>query len=367
MTHKARMHACYRGKPYDRLPLLVNMDHWYNVNTARGTIPTRYRGQRLWDIQRDLGVSIWQRVGVLRLVGEAEGVIHRQEETAKGIRHIWETPHGPLTEEYTIAPDFTQAHFRTKWRVTSPQELRAAVYVLEGERWEVTDDAYRENLAGVGEDGIVLSSAATDPVMCLLSHWMGVKHFSYALADYPQEVEWALEIITRKELERAAVAATSECEFFQVGGNITAQVVSPRLFERWVMPFFRQVTEILHRRGKIAQYHFDGWVGPLLPMIAESGLDCIEALTPKPSGDVTLEEAVQALGGKVMIQGGIPAALVTHGFSEDEFTAYMRETIRVARSGWVALGMGDNVPPDGDLSRVRRLVEMVEEHGRMSG
>lgn len=363
MTHKQRMHACYRHEPFDRLPLLVNMDHWYNVNTARGTIPERYRGWPLWEIQRDLRVSIWQRVGTVRTLGGPTDVTRRTEQTDEGTTHFIETPHGPLTEHFTFAPDFTRAHYRTKWLVNSAQELRAALYTLEGQTFEAHSDDYRQALAGVGEDGIVLSSAATDPLMYLLSHWMGVKNFSYALADFPELVEEALETITRHELRRAEAAAQSECWVFQVGGNITAQVVSPRLFERWAMPFFHQVSAILHRAGKIAQYHFDGWVKPLLPMIRESHLDCIEALTPKPAGDVTWAEAIEGLGGKVLVQGGIPAAAVTHGFDDAQFDRYIKDVIRVAQTGWAALGMGDNVPPDGDLARVRRLVELVEELG----
>jgi len=363
MTHKQRMHAAYRGERPDRLPWLVNMDHWYNVNTSRGTIPARYRGWRLWDIQRELRVSIWQRCRVLQTTDVAEGVTRSQEQWEGGLRHRILTPLGELTEEYTVAPDFTRAHFRTKWMVSSPQELEAALYLLAGERYTVDNTSYRDNLAGVGEDGIVLSGAATDPLMFLLSGWMGVRSFSYALADYPEEIEQALEIITRKQLERAAVAAQSECPFFQVGGNITASVVSPRLFARYVMPFFREVTDLLHAAGKLAQYHFDGWVKPLLPMIAESGLDCIEALTPQPSGDVTLAEAIAALQGKLLIQGGMPAALVTHGFDQEECGRYALETIRIAKTGRVALGMGDNVPPDGDLERVRLITRLVEEQG----
>ena len=283
MTQRERMHAAYRGERPDRLPWLVNMDHWYNVNKAQGTLAERYRDWPLWEIQRDLRVSIWQRCGVVRSTSAAEGVTRREESREGGMRYLIETPLGTLTEEYTIAPDFTRARFRTKWLVASPQELRAA--------------------------------------------------------------------------------AASECPFLQVGGNITAAVVSPRLFARYAMPFFRQVTDLLHAGGKHAQYHFDGWVRPLLPMIAESGLDCIEALTPQPSGDVTLAEAIAALQGKVLIQGGMPAALVTHGFDQEECGRYALETIRIAKTGRVALGMGDNVPPDGDLERVRLITRLVEEQG----
>ena len=356
------MLTAYRGGQPDRLPWLANMDHWYNVNRQRGTLPERYRDWPLWDIQRDLRTSIWQRVGVIKAHPDPRVKVTR-EGTETGWVNTIETPVGVLREGYSRAPDFTQAAFRTEWRVKTPDDLRVALCELEAARYEVDDTAFQQAVEGVGDDGIVLSSACRDPLMALLSGWMGVERFSYALTDSPREVDQALRRLAEDGIARARVAAQSACEIFQVGGNISAMVVSPALFATYALPFFQQVCDILHAAGKFAQYHFDGHVRPLLPHIAESRLDAIEALTPKPSGDVTLAEAIEFFGDELLIQGGVPAAMVTHGFDDTAFEDFIAETISVALRGRVALGMGDNVPPDGDIERVRRITEMVEAVG----
>jgi len=362
MAQKQRMLTAYRGGRPDRLPWLANMDHWYNVNRQRGTLPERYRDWPLWDIQRDLRSSIWQRVGVVKSRPDPRVKVTR-EDTEDGWVNRIETPIGTLREAYTRAPDFTQAAFRTEWRVKTPDDLRVALYKLEATHYEVDNTGYWQAIEGVGGDGIVLSSACRDPLMALLSGWMGVERFSYALADSPREIDQALHRLAEDGVARARVAALSACEIFQVGGNITATVVSPSLFATYALPFFQEVCDILHAAGKLAQYHFDGYVRPLLPHIADSGLDAIEALTPKPSGDVTLAEAVDFFGDRLLIQGGVPAAMVTHGFDDAAFEGFVSETISAALRGRVALGMGDNVPPDGDVERVRRITEMVEAMG----
>lgn len=248
--------------------------------------------------------------------------------------------------------------------VKNPDDLRVAMYLTEGTTYELSLEDYHRMVEGVGEDGIVLSSACGDPLMGLLSGWMGVQTFSYLLADCPQEVDKALRLLMRQGIEQARVAAQSPCEIFQVGGNIHAQVVSPKLYREYALPFFQEVTAILHEHGKFAQYHFDGDVKPLLPLIDRSGLDAIEAFTPVPQADATLEEVLAALNPDVMIQGGIPTCALCAGFPERDFQELALRTIELAReTGRVAIAMGDNISPDGLLDRARQMTEWVEESG----
>jgi hypothetical protein len=62
----------------------------------------------------------------------------------------------------------------------------------------------------------------------------------------------------------------------------------------------------LHGHGKFVHIHVDGYAKPLLPLLKLSGLDGVEALTPKPAGDFTLEEMKAALGDEMVVLDGIP-------------------------------------------------------------
>ena len=364
MTIRERMMAAYRGEPFDRVPWHGNMDHWYNVNKARGTLPREYEGARLWDIQRDLKVGIWQRVGVVKTASDTNVRTKTEKRNGTTIT-THETPLGAVYSRHETAPDFTRAQYLKEWIVKSPEDLRVALYMLEGEHYEPGDwEGFRQTDREVGDDGITLSSACADPLMRFISGWMGVAAFSYALADYPDRLDHAIEVSIRKSLEQARVAAESPCEILQIGGNIDAQVVGPELFRRHALPFMQEATRILHERGKLAQYHFDGAVRPLLPLINETGLNCTESITPLPQGDVTLEHAREALDDSILIHGGIGSALVTHGFTDAEFDAAVISATKLAvRTGRIALGLADNAPPDAIISRVARVNETAEEYG----
>ena len=60
---------------------------------------------------------------------------------------------------------------------------------------------------------------------------------------------------------------------------------------RWVMAGgHRRRIERLHAAGVKCAVHLDGTVKGLLPKLIGSGFDAIEALTPKPGGDLDVEE-----------------------------------------------------------------------------
>ena len=74
-------------------------------------------------------------------------------------------------------------------------------------------------------------------------------------------------------------------------------------FERYVLPAYQRRCELLHAAGKFLHAHWDGDCRPLLKYARDTGLDGIEAITPAPQGDVTLEETKAALGDMAHIQG----------------------------------------------------------------
>jgi len=62
---------------------------------------------------------------------------------------------------------------------------------------------------------------------------------------------------------------------------------------------------LIVRRERLLMFKVVG--RPLLQYAHETGLDGIEAITPRPQGDVTLEEAKEALGDDMFLLDGIPA------------------------------------------------------------
>ncbi len=66
-----------------------------------------------------------------------------------------------------------------------------------------------------------------------------------------------------------------------------------------------------------------------------------------------------ALGDKVLLDG-IPAVYFLPYFPEEELIACTKRVIELFHPR-LALGISDEIPPDGDIERVRRIGEMVQE------
>ena len=57
MTDRERILAVLAGRRPDRIPWIPRLLLWYNAHSRAGTLPARYRGMTLREVERDLGVG----------------------------------------------------------------------------------------------------------------------------------------------------------------------------------------------------------------------------------------------------------------------------------------------------------------------
>ena len=125
-------------------------------------------------------------------------------------------------------------------------------------------------------------------------------------------------------------------------------------------------SDYLHAKGKVTQVHADGEMKRLLLLFLETGIDVAEAWSPAPMTSLTTAELRKAWGDRVTIWGGIPAVLFEPQYSEEEFTAYVKSLFKEIAPGHnFIVGMGDNLPFDGQIERVGRVAELIDKYGRV--
>jgi len=121
----------------------------------------------------------------------------------------------------------------------------------------------------------------------------------------------------------------------------------------------------LHAAEKWCLTHIDGTLRGLLPLLARTGLDGVEGLTPFPTGDVRPDELRALTNEDIVLWGGIPGAMFRPGYKEEAFRDYVIQYLTTLRGNpRFVLGVGDQVPPRSDITRVRLIAELVEEFGR---
>jgi len=150
-------------------------------------------------------------------------------------------------------------------------------------------------------------------------------------------------------------------EIINFGDNLHASTLSPAWFEEYVLPAYQRRCARLHRAGKFVHAHWDGDVKPLLKYARETGLDGIEAITPKPQGDVSLEEVKDALGDKLFLIDGVPAIYFNTTYSLDTLADSVHRIIELFSPNLI-LGISDEISAVADVERVRFVGRIVDEY-----
>ncbi len=337
---------------------------WYwDRRFRREPLPAPYTGMSLPQLYRALGVSnrIYDFNDCFKSREDPAVRITQRDLSQWEYERTIETPVGSQTAVFRKSPN-NEWHMPVKWPITTPQEMRVAAWREERRTWtwdQARYDALCKEWAGLGAPTIFLPRVT---VQDLYVNTMGVEGGTYALADWPADCQRYFEALNASHERLIELVNASPIEIVNFGDNVHASLLPPRVFREHVLAVYRRRCELLHaaRPRKFCHAHWDGDTGPLLPLARETGLDGIEAITPRPQGDVTLEEARAALGDMFLLDG-IPAVYFDRTFSEQTLIDCARRCIDLFAPNLV-LGISDEISSTGDIERVRLVTRVVDDY-----
>jgi len=365
MTHRQRALAAIRGEPTDRLPFIGRMDLWYNYHANRGTLPDKYRGWSLWDIQRDLDIGIfgfgaWD-ISFYRI--EYKKVKVRKDPHSKDPRVEYETPYGTLWTRHVLSEELIDTDvtgMQVEHLFKTPADYDAFQFILEDARIVENYEAYARFKDEIGEDGIALPWSGWAPMHQLPHVYMGYETFFYEMADNPDKVLRAHEAILAQQREIIRLAADCPADVIECGGNYDETMTPPPFFEEYIKPFYQESRRTLEAGGKLMAVHGDGNMRELLRLLMESDVHVVEALTPKPMTSIDVAETRALWDDNVTFWGGVAAVILTDAFSDEEFETYLQNLADAIGDGRrFILGFGDNVPTDAIFERIVRVAEFA--------
>ena len=253
-----------------------------------------------------------------------------------------------------------------KWEVESEKELSVAAWREENATWAWDQRRYDELLEKLGHLGAPTMFMPRMNVQCLYIEKMGVEKSIYALYNWPDRVEAFFRALEDNHQRLIEIINASPVDIINFGENIHAATLSPELFLKYHLPACQRRCELLHRVDKFVSSHWDGHVKPLLPYARETGLDGIEAITPVPQGDVTLEEVREALGDRMFLLDGIPAVYFDDIYPVEALTECAERLIELFAPKLV-LGISDEISSTGDIERIRAVGDIVDRYNAQQG
>lgn len=210
----------------------------------------------------------------------------------------------------TLTATFGRGH-PVRYPVDSLETLRTLkeIYLhaqVTEDKSREPEESYRRCEAAIGQDGVFFATTDPSPVQHLLELSMGAENFYYLLQDYPGEMEELLAAMHRLRVQEYEILARRlPAPALMPVENTSSTLISPDLYRKYSLPQIRDYCEAAHSHGKKVILHMCGLLKNLLPLVAETGMDGVNALTPPPVGDCTFETALDMLGEDLPIVGGV--------------------------------------------------------------
>jgi hypothetical protein len=275
---------------------------------------------------------------------------------------LFKTPKGEQTVIKEARPTCRLSIY-VKREIVTRADLRLATWRAENAHYVFDHELYQAVLEEWGDLGLPTMYLPRVNIQDLYINTMGIQEAIFALYDWGVDEFWpyfrALDNLHEQLID--LLNTLPQFEIINFGDNIHASTLPPAWFEEFVLPAYRRRCQRLHAAGKFVHAHWDGDVRPLLPYVQQTGLDGIEAITPKPQGDVSLEEVKAALGEAVFWLDGIPAIYFNTTYSLAELESFTHNIIRLFAPRLI-LGISDEMSSIGDIERVRLVGRIVDEY-----
>jgi len=367
VNYRERFEAILTGHSPDRIPWIPRLQIWYEAHRRLGTLPKKYVGWSLHEIERDLGVGSPARDGRVFRPEFADVEIRSHE---KGYETLTEyhTPLGIISTIQRRSEDLDRVGIigqEVEHLIKGPDDYPAVEYLIEHTQIIPTYESYLAYENEIGETGYPIVSIGQDPMDRILQELIGYNTAYFHLHDYPDRVAHLLEVLEAKALELQQVVLDSPAKLILYGEHFDSQMTPAYIFKKYMLPHFRSFADRLHARGKYLACHADADSTLLLDLIKQAGFDMAECFVTAPMVPVTIDQARLAWGKDVIIWGGIPSILLCDQFGENEFDSYLHNLFdAIAPGNAFILGVADNVMPEAIFERMIRVGEMVEQYGK---
>lgn len=174
----------------------------------------------------------------------------------------------------------------------------------------------------------------------------------------PDKVQAAMDASMPWILENARqLCRTIKPIAMWVGGwRAASEFLSPKLWQRFVFPYYKQLVEAVAAEGVIPVLHFDSnWTRDLAYLLELPKAKCIFS----PDGTTDIFKAKEILGNHMCIMGDVSASMFTLGTPE-EVHAYCRRLISEIGPAGFILAQGCDTPPNAKPENVKAMIDAVK-------
>ncbi|KKK76534.1 hypothetical protein LCGC14_2862660, partial [marine sediment metagenome] len=291
MTNRERILAILDGNLPDRIPWIPRIEIWHEANRRNGTLPQRYRGKTLREVEREVFGGTAARDGEIYRTELRDVEVRTHHSGELDVLHEYVTPVGTVTTRFRSTEILrrqgiqdAQVEFMLKRR----EDYAVVQYLIEHTHYVPTFEEFAQYDARVGEEGYPLVNCGD----CPFHYWMrtlaGYDQAYYHLNDFPGEVERLLGAMTdcfRRRLWPHLLDAPAR--LLMHGHHLSSQMTPPSLFEQYIIPYYEELSPLLRGREKILAMHGDNDTRMIFSHIERAGFGLVECFATEPMVETT--------------------------------------------------------------------------------
>jgi corrinoid protein of di/trimethylamine methyltransferase len=404
ISHRENLLSVIRGETVDQMPWVPRIDLWYNAQENRGTLPPQFEGMAVEDIHRSLGWPLHKMAPEFSRPARPEDMDHRgiglfdlkeypctfefssdvdiritrdNGRDTDMVRVEYHTPVGKVSVVHGSTAEMKKAGASISWvkehAIKGPDDYKVMAHIFGNLTIKPAYERFEKWRDSVGDDGIAVAQglglSCGSPMHFIQKSLLDSTEFYLHHHDYPGQMAELLEVIGGVYDQALEVLSGVDMDAILWVSNVDDMITYPALYEEYFQPWCHKAADILKPKGVTMVCHPDGENQGLMELLADSGMDVADAVTPYPMTKVRIEEYYDqwCRPGHLTIHGGIPEMLLLEkSTTREDLKDFMDNLFKNLAPGTRFIAsIGDTTPPDADFDRLLYISERIEKEGRL--
>jgi uroporphyrinogen decarboxylase len=194
----------------------------------------------------------------------------------------------------------------------------------------------------------------------------GMEQYMIKMVTNPAVVQAVTDRVCRFYLEANEIfyeRAGDLIDGFFFGNDFGTQldlILSPALFDQFVLPWFRRFTEQGHRHGFQVILHSCGSIHRVIDRLIEAGVNCLHPLQAR-ARNMEAETLARDFGGRIAFLGGIDTQRVLNSGTPAQVKAEVRRVKEVLGPHLIVSPSHEAILPDVPPRNVAALAEAAKD------
>jgi uroporphyrinogen decarboxylase len=163
--------------------------------------------------------------------------------------------------------------------------------------------------------------------------------------------------------ENLYALAGGKIDAFFFGNDFGSQLdllISPALFDRFVMPYFRELIDQAHRRGYKVVLHSCGSIDRVIPRIIDAGVDVLHPVQAMAK-NMDAESLAGKYRGKIVFMGGVDTQRILPFGTSDDVRTEVRRLKKLFGPNYIVSPSHESILPNVPPENIEALAQAAAE------